>query len=340
VQDRYSNINSNEIWFKSSSDEKGYEKYTPDQIEGFELNGEFYVSENIPLGSRLKKVFLKPLIIGKLSLFYYQDEYLYIRYDSSKTYSIKLVKDKLSRENRSYRGLLKTLAKDCKSINPDTIKSHLDDLKFFVLKYNYCSGTEAKIFNIKERKSFIEFGILVGYSISSISLNTYRDISDLVFDPTRSLIFGVQTQYTYKEKISYRFEVAFNEVDYLSNRKPNSLSFVKFNSSQLQFAWGVLKPFPRQCSTPFIGVGASYFLPIKFETTYRFGNSFQILEKETFNSQLGFWLSIGIKRKTKLGITPFVEARIENAIGYGVSSSNLSKGANPLYGTIQTGFVF
>ena len=339
LQDRNSNINNREIWLKDST-RKIFVKYNPDQILGYELNGDYYHSVDLHLDKKESKIFLRTLVLGKLSLFSYKGN-LHVQLDSSRLYRIKLVKDINSEENKNYRGLLKSLTNDCKSLNSDTISSNLENLVLFITTYNTCIGSNSKKFGIEKRKGLFEIGLTIGQSISSFNLPNYRGISNLVFSPSKSIIFGVQTRYSVNS-YSIVFDAAFNEVNFLGENSKDKRFFVQFNSSQLRLALGGIKSFPKLWATPYISVGTSFFLPLKFEAIsrkYMQQTGYQVLD-DSFDPQLGFWSSLGVKRKVISNISIFAEARIEKTLGYGVSVTSLSPGANPTIGTFLIGFLF
>lgn len=339
LQDRGSKINSREIAVKDSSDTK-YRKYKPNQLLGYSFNGEVFTSAKIE--SNLSNVFLNPIITGRLSLYYSQGIF-YIRKDTMGLRRIDLVRDKNSKENRTYRGLLNSLTRDCESVRADQISSNLDSLVEFICLYNNCMGVASKKYRKAEIRSHFKFGASIGQTISSISLTKYRGVNNPTFEPSKSIIYGVHAEHFYtNSNFSLRFEAAYNELSYIG-KEPKSSNLVQFNSSQIRFAFGGLTGFRKCWATPYAGLGASFFVPVKFEAISRYKGVFGGIDQkveDSFNPQIGFWLTFGIKRKIGSGLIPFVETRIENAFGYGANNQNLSPGANPIYGTFLFGFLF
>ena len=199
--------------------------YTPSDIKGFGVSGEFYESAvvetdispkninnvtddayfNPDLKTETVTAFLQTLIRGKKSLFYYMNkmgkDQFYIWQDSG--YKLLIYKKYLKRqeeaasgtavaENRKYTGQLLFYLQDCPSIqlklkNIEYSKKSMKDLFDY-----YYDCTQSKFdFQKKTEKTVLEFGILSGLSLTSVKFNAIDFLKFADLNLSSNLLAGI-----------------------------------------------------------------------------------------------------------------------------------------------------
>jgi hypothetical protein len=348
LQDRNSHSNSQRIWFKASGS-KRFISYESSQLLGFEMDSVTYFSRPISINKQEKQAFVRPLITARLNIFYFRDREVYVSLDSTQLREIRFVKNKDAPENRYYRGLLKSLASDCASLNADTIGSSMQSLIRFITEYNKCKGSAIKTYPTVKTNFKWDLGLVVGQTFSSINLSSYDRLEPISFGTTRSRLFGVTAHYI-RSKASnfYSAELSFQELNFLGLPEDDtgSENFVQIHSRLARLTLGVNKTIACSWATPYIGLGALFAIPTKFEVLTKrpavpnrpdlgMIQTQTIVEK---NLIPGLWATIGLKIVVYKNIKLIGEARIEKSLGYG--EIPLYDGADPLQASFVVGVLF
>jgi len=140
-------------------------KYTPYEVTeyGFE-HGDVYLSKEIILNGEKKRVFLKRLYEGKLSLFYYRDKGLrtfFIEKDST----LLMELPKKDTANKNFRIKLLTYTNDCPFVENYLPFVHYrnQSLVEFVKRYNSCEDRPFQHFR---------YGLTLGYGYANLIQST------------------------------------------------------------------------------------------------------------------------------------------------------------------------
>ena len=223
--------------------------FKPFDIDGFSVKNEIYVSaaiqrETSPIKTgeleydpelQLEKdtVFLKAVILGPKSLFYYKNaqekkDQFYIRLDSQfqllifKKYLKGVEQNNTTREivfeNRTYIGQLRVYLTDCPTIQTKLKNLKYDMNHFIKLFHYYYECTDMQIdFEKKIERVKVELGILSGLSIAKVNFQTESDISQFLvnshFQPSYNYAGAFFTDFVFprnQRKFSLLVELFYN----------------------------------------------------------------------------------------------------------------------------------
>lgn len=191
---KYHFYNAKNCVFKTSSNSPE-QSFTPDQIKGYHIDGKlFYRSHSIVHQFFQEKLFLECIVRGKVSLFFYQDQYFVenagqieelitskeIFNEGGKTYT---------RESPLYKSVLQKEMSDCMTIHQNLMETTLSkkSLTRLFIDYNSCIGQEAVLYESITGKFNIRFGFSAGLFASNFDVKSndgsafyyLRDANDL-----------------------------------------------------------------------------------------------------------------------------------------------------------------
>jgi len=114
--------------------------YTPYDIIWYRYNNRLYLSKDIQLEGKTKRIFIERLVAGKISLYFYCDsnsKRFYLDRDSS--YFKELTEG--SKNNSIFRDTLSKYCSDCKNIDEavKSVKYNTESLSLFIKMYNSCT---------------------------------------------------------------------------------------------------------------------------------------------------------------------------------------------------------
>lgn len=205
------------------------ETYDPSQITGFEINGDRYISRVVDLNINdqdaqnlrdfselewvLKRVFLRVLIDGTVSLYTYRDTRLHYFAIKEKT-NVELVK--LNRLNKStvnqYVGQLSILFSDCnKSMNTSEIQFNTISLKRAVIDYNECVSGGSDYIE-KREPADISFYVLGGLNLTSFTVSGDGPFAGYQADPKSASSFTYGVAFDIQMIRKSRKMVFYNEI--------------------------------------------------------------------------------------------------------------------------------
>jgi hypothetical protein len=150
--------------------------------------------------TRLDTVFLSIIVKGEKGLYYYRDKFGRINFYITKGQKFELLKYKefysqQTRivENNTYYSQLKNYLDSCRDIESYLIKRkyRVDDLRDLFQYYYTCANLKVQYLNTP-KKSRIEYGILGGYSISDMKINSshYPEIFEIDFSKSKKFTIG------------------------------------------------------------------------------------------------------------------------------------------------------
>jgi hypothetical protein len=196
--------------------------YTPDDIKGFSVGKDRYISVRIPdpspepgLPVQPKNVFLRKIVDGRKSLYYFTDETLkarfYIVEDNEYTlliYGEKTVQGEHSQntvKDQRYKGQLILYFQDCPKIQPkinSVTYSERDLKKLFAAYYECVTGEKSSYVSTNEKSSF-DMGILGGYAFTHVAFKQVplyhfiTPVANATYDNSRNYSAGAYAELTF-----------------------------------------------------------------------------------------------------------------------------------------------
>lgn len=210
--------NNHYILFKPKGEEKShFQFYGAYQIKAFKIDDDqSFVSKTVRTNNGERKVFLREVLLGEVSLLYFEE------LGSNDKYF--LIKDgHLSKiSNRYFDGYIKSYFSQCDSLDFNNYTYSFNSIKRLVKDYNHCIVPNEPIIEKKKSKRFKldvggKFGVNVSYltirfpSSSGLSLTSYKTKPGIgyqggfIFDFKYENI-SVQTELLYKS-----YNVSVNE---------------------------------------------------------------------------------------------------------------------------------
>lgn len=220
---------------------------TPAQIKGFEVGSDKYFSADVlteMTSSNLNllttdpelnlvrcKVFLKAVILGTKSLFYFKNrmfnDQFYIQKDSEyallayKRYLREAGNSSAVGENRGFVNQLKNYFSDCDKLDSRLLAASYEEKSLVSLfeKYFECTGT-SNVFTAKREKVKIETGVVAGVSLTYLKESFYSIYGQKFkpsLDPTAGLFLNIVIPGT-RSRVSIYNEWMYSEyLVYLDN---------------------------------------------------------------------------------------------------------------------------
>ena len=201
-------ISPQSISFKASEG-TGSRKFTVEEIKGYKTgNGRFYVAQAFALSEEdVKTVFLQALVLGRVSLFKYQDVFLVTKNDSTQIQIQEAKKEKIVNGRRVIQtyytnvGVLSYMLSDCPSLTPvNEIKRFSErSLTKLVVAYNECTSGSFTEFDKDKAWTKVRLGLAAGVHVSHLdfSANTtsFPFLTEANF--TSSLAPAFMTSFTF-----------------------------------------------------------------------------------------------------------------------------------------------
>ncbi len=261
-------------------------------------------------------LFLKSIIEGKASLFYYRDDRL-IRYfiQNDDAEIIQLVykryrrdANKIAKNTYFKQQLLNDLKCDkIQQSEIESLKYEVNDLEKLVLKYNQCQNSKSLNFNEKPKRDLFNLAVRPGIDLSSLNVySNYGVIRNVAFKDQQNFRIGVEIEYIpfyYKSNWSIIVEPTYQSFSGDETYQVKEVAQKTLNAvveySSIEIPVGVrYSAFINKSSKLFFNV--QYLFDINLNTSFKYyradGSVFDDLE---INAAKSFALGVGFKLKEK-----------------------------------------
>lgn len=255
-----------EIIFNPSETNKSI-KVTPSQIEKFvDDNGNEVIKT---YKSDSKTNFIKLLVGGDISLYYFIDENLDQHYISDskefgnkeliQTSEIKKIDSKsYTSVIKQYIGTMKVLFRDCTGLNIENTEFKLKSLSKAFEEYNTCKGNLNYSSSLQTEKPEIRLGILTGANFTKMKTRYQTLVEE--FDSETGLTFGAEISYipTFIEsKITGVLGVFYTSKGGTAKSLRQNFESLKVDYEAIELSFSLRYNFfkPNKKINPFLGVG-------------------------------------------------------------------------------------
>lgn len=338
--------------FKTTLDGQ-IKEYYPNSIRGYGFeNDKFFASKNISIeANQTENKFLEVIIFGIATLYkatgtYYLEKEGLLKELNNDVIEYTQNNNVFRRPSKKYIGILKVFLNDCPKV-----KSKIDatgygekSLEAIVRKYNECKGQKSVVY--KEDKPWFKANFGASIGISSSSLNYDHKSTEVLYfteksNSSFSYLFGGFAELNsprISEKISFYTGIFFSTNDFNTNMLSSNSSFnyiseVRTTLKQLKIPIGVRYTFPERNFTPYVTFGVSSYTNISSSTNWiresEINNVVSISNKkyETGSLAVGYFASIGFKKKVSEKLQAFIDVVYENS-----TMSNSRKVLDPYVG--------
>lgn len=249
--------------------------YSPGVVKeyGFK-DGRVYVARKINFGDTLKWVFLERLVKGKINLYFYQgarEKKFFL--EKNNLNMVELLKTDSSKENFTFRDLLKDYTKGCDHIIEPIKLVNYDrtSLTILIKRYNLCQDKPFP---------FTKYGIILGYGVNTIIQNSHisdASLKNAVFSKDNSILVGVFLDYPILNSyFSFHPEVLYQKNSFSSHTVSlNAIVDYAINIHSLTVPLLFRYTLPSHKIRPFIDLGPSI--------NYNFKNENKIYSMDVIN---------------------------------------------------------
>jgi len=244
-------INSKKCIFKKDASSP-VEIFTPIDIVSYRFtNSKFYVSKKFKVENEVEQLFLEYLINGIVDIFYYRDgegEHYFVDDGTGNLLELKndereivVENTRYVRESNEHIGLLKTIFKDSPSILKRLDNVELNHKSLIKITYDYhnevCTDKECVIYEKKLPSSKVDFGMLIGFNVMSISQATdlkddhyYIEGSQFGFKAFPSIgVYFKKNMSNFNERLYFQYEGIYSRANlYTSNSYTDPLYSFNF----------------------------------------------------------------------------------------------------------------
>ena len=301
-------------------------RYTPYEVVEYGFNdGRIYVSKEVQLNGKTKRVFLEQLYLGNVSLYFYKDnekKSFFLQKDSCSLIEIP----KINENGTNYTEQLLSLTDDCSNVVDACRLVDYNKISFVELisRYNRC---ELKPFQ------FLNYGLFIGITQSKLKLNSETSddvIPGSVFKNSNSFYAGlfidfplISTDFSvftslglYKSSFSTNAMDSSIDVDLLINQTTFKVPIViKYTLPLLKFR-------------PYLNFGFNYSYNFKNESIiYKASVNDNVIQYETpirkeliSDNQFGYVCGLGLQYYLNYKRFLFMEIRYDNS--YSVKTQN------------------
>lgn len=331
----------NSLVFKKDQTDKNVEKFSPASIKGFYVQptDEYYTSqevtmdkksvelnslENNPLPHYSKEsVFLKVLVKGKASLFYYVDEkfkeHFFLQKDSEPifelAYLVYLVRENYSVTDEKFKKQMSELLTECPKLSYKSLTYKEGSLKKAIQAYNLCTNSTGNYASI-EKKADIKYGLFVGMSsaqgnlsgdIPITTLASVPKVQNIAFNPSLSPVIGVSISMKPKwlqELLSLNFDCFYHKHAYVSEQTLSNFDKYAMN---LSFSYLTITPsvsfVMKGKIAPYLKAGVNFSILNNYKNIYDYnvtiGTTNYPQKKEPFekfqNYRTGPMIGLGVQ---------------------------------------------
>lgn len=302
--------NYQKCFFRESID-AATEELNADQIKKYSVQGKrvFESREIADIDQNMERVFLDVLIEGKLSLFSYRSR-LFVEKEKIKLYELTNTKKMVSVEGRTgsiysneYIGVLSSQTADCSTSNKDLdkVKFNLNNVSTFIIKYNQCLGGEFFVYGKELLTKNRAFGLVIGYSATSIIRNFGRDYTD------EAITYGLQFESS-TPRISPRFSyiIGIHYQRFQFNDIGINISF-----SQIKLPIAIKYTLNMKLVSPYISIGPVGTL--NFDSNWEEGQGAGMRSLNITDGSIGYHLSLGLKTRISPNLIGELRYRYETS---------------------------
>ena len=255
------------------------------------------ISANANPEYREEVLFLKTLIEGKATLYFYEEgnveKYFYSLDDTSVQQLVfklyKNTENKVFANNEFKHQLWNNLSCKVFSLSDiGNISYDKSDLIDFFIKYNQCKNSEFVNHEKKIKTSVTHLAIRPGVNLSSLSIrNSYSNLRNTDFDDEYGFRLGIEVEYTMpfnKNKWTILMEPTYQ---YYKSLKDISTEIVGVDYKSIEFPIGIRHYFfLNDVSRVFIN--CSYSFDVAFNSRIFFDNGYEIVIETGSNLVFGF----------------------------------------------------
>jgi len=297
-------------------------KYTPYEVSeyGFE-QGIVYLSKEIKLNGEKKRVFLKRLHQGKMSLFYYRDKGLrtfFIEKDSS----VLMELPKKDSANKNFRMNLLTFTDDCPFVENciPFVEYRKHSLTKFIRRYNECEDRSFK---------YSRYGLTIGYGFAGLIKpssvkNALINNFDLKYDG--GITWGLFGDFPIlNSSFSLNTELFFSKYGYSSSKIIDDVDMdLVINVSSIKMPIMIRYKLTGRKLSPFLNAGAIFVRNVQlderlYEATIT-DNVIRINDNPDYSfipvNQLGYTAGTGLEYRLNSRNSLFFELRYSKLLQY------------------------
>ena len=333
-------------------------QFSPSEAKAFGIYGDNEWISMITPADTTKKVFVRELVTGPISLYRNGNLFLLKKQDlielPEPTKEVIATQDGLkSRQDNKYVGILNSLVADC-GLSANLVKYTESQITNLVHKYNQCKGSD--IVESKRAASKLNYGLSIGYLHSSMSPQGAPNgfsfspgnsvFGSLVFDYSAPRVFDhlfltMELQYL-KTSYSGHFQV----YDLINGSSDHAVYDLTIDTRLFRIPIGLKYNFLTEKSTPYIKVGYTFSIAenvdasLIHETTNGGNTTTTEYNEEGLMTQQpnGPWIAFGYNQLVSKKAKVFLELRYEQTSSYlFVMDLGFSKMKNF---TISTGIRF
>lgn len=310
--------------FKASLDADAV-NYSPQEINAFRIySAGYYVSMEIGVNDEKEIVFIEQLVEGIVDIYYYSkinDQYYLIRTADGELYELKnsLIETTgddgtiYSKKQKEYINMLRYLLKD----SPSTVKKvnqlQFESNAFINIAQDYhndvCDDYECIVYTKEKMSASLNFGLHIGYSISSITVfdNEYTKNLNKDYSSSQDIVYGLFLNYmdpNISERFSLQLDLLFQKGTYEADESSMKISYMKIPFS-------IKYTYPKKRLMPSVWFGMSYNKWLDFEDHNIVPEhlSGEAIQKD--KHQFGVYAGIELAYKLSEKINCFVQAKYE-----------------------------
>ncbi len=283
-----------------------------------------------------QKAFLEQLVVGKLSLYRFQQKFFVEKEgrglapldDDIKQITIN---NRIEYKHSSqFVGMLNSLTLDCNEMRKASQILRLNErsLTSFVEKYNTCVNSSYRVFKGEKRWTKIQFGAIAGMAISNLKVGGGKNYEPVTgkYRASKTPLIGFTFNLIsprVSEHFAVRVDLYYMHPKYFKYNEGTELgsihrSYMLADFRQLKVSPGVTYNLIERKYTPYIGAGLSLGFAIDPHTYYDHevvnGNIVKTRSDDLFlirKHQPGAWAVIGVQSSVGSRLRVFAEARVE-----------------------------
>lgn len=293
--------------------------YTPYDIKEYGFNnGRVYVSNEIQLSDKEKKVFLERLQQGETKLYYYRANGLKLFFIEKDSLNLVEIPRRNS-EKISYNDLLLDITEDCENLREASkyVAYRKRSLTKYIKRYNNC-----------ELKPFphVRFGFTVGYELLKIKppkTNIIKELNNFNFKYDGNFSLGLFLDLPILvSDISAHFETNYSRHGFSYSSTEGLIdNDLACNFSSLSIPFMIKYAYPSNDIRPYFGLGFSYMRLITENSLFFSADKSEEIifidrvqnESTDYdaidNNQIGALIGGGIEYKISSGNSLFFEIR-------------------------------
>ena len=295
--------------------------YTPKQVKEYGLkDGRVYVAKKIYTDEASKRVFLRQLVKGKLSLYYYKGKSTASFYwEKDSIHLFELPKYHKENPEMNFRNDLAYLTSDCENVQNSTkrVSYNVKSLTELIRNYNECKQIPFVYFR---------YGILLGYGLNKLENSALHstNASGINFKYESNILPGLFIDYPINmSDFSIHADLYFTKSGYSYKNNYTVDEFSKMNvdfvanTTTINFPVLIRYTIPFMDIKPFLNAGLLYNFNLKNSTAIYSSTIFPTYIQSSgvegtsmiSKSQAGFSAGGGVEFKLDEKHSVFIELR-------------------------------